>query len=139
MTTQGGNYSVTDTGPLEGLPERELNGVYGKYFTRKELGLTGCEVSLNCLPAGAATPFVHAHKLNEEVYIVVRGGGTCYVDGDEFPVREGSVIRVAPAGARALQAGEHGLYYICVQAQAGSLTRATFDDGFKVEARPSWM
>ena len=26
------------------------------------LGLTGCEASYNVLPAGAAIPFVHAHK-----------------------------------------------------------------------------
>ena len=32
------------------------------------LGLTGCEISINELPAKAAVPFVHAHKQNEEVY-----------------------------------------------------------------------
>ena len=28
-----------------------------------QLGLTGCEVSINSLPAGAAVPFVHALSL----------------------------------------------------------------------------
>ena len=36
------------------------------------LGLTGCEASYNVLPAGAAVPFVHAHKHNEELYVVTR-------------------------------------------------------------------
>ena len=33
-----------------------------------QLGLTGCEISINELPPKAAVPFVHAHKQNEEVY-----------------------------------------------------------------------
>ena len=33
------------------------------------LGLTGCEIAINELPAQAAVPFVHAHKQNEEVYV----------------------------------------------------------------------
>ena len=39
------------------------------------LGLTGCEISINELPAKAAVPFVHAHKQNEEVYGVLGGKG----------------------------------------------------------------
>lgn len=36
---------------LESAPRTELHDA---------LGLTGCEVSVNALPAGAAVPFVHA-------------------------------------------------------------------------------
>ena len=38
-----------------------------------QLGLTGCEISINELPPKAAVPFVHAHKQNEEVYGVLGG------------------------------------------------------------------
>ena len=37
------------------------------------LGLTGAEVSVNNLPAGAGVPFVHAHKENEEIVWRARG------------------------------------------------------------------
>ena len=40
------------------------------------LGLTGAEVSVNNLPAGAGVPFVHAHKENEEIYGVLEGAGS---------------------------------------------------------------
>lgn len=40
------------------------------------LDLTGCEASVNTLPAGAAVPFVHAHKQNEELYGVLAGRST---------------------------------------------------------------
>ena len=32
------------------------------------LSLTGAEISINTLPAGANVPFVHSHKQNEEIY-----------------------------------------------------------------------
>ena len=34
----------------------------------EKLSLTGSEISLNELPAGANVPFVHSHKENEEIY-----------------------------------------------------------------------
>ena len=37
------------------------------------LGLTGAEISINVLPAGASVPFVHAHRQNEEIYGTSRG------------------------------------------------------------------
>ncbi len=139
MSVQGENYSVEQIGSFEDLLNRDFRGFHGKHFIGKELGLTGCEVSLNRLPPEKGMPFVHAHKKNEELYIVLRGSGTFYVDGVEFPVREGSLIRVDPKGARALTAGSEDMYFICIQTEAGSLTQATLEDGFKVEARTSWM
>lgn len=35
------------------------------------IGLTGAEISVNVLPAGASVPFVHSHKQNEEIYIIL--------------------------------------------------------------------
>ena len=35
------------------------------------LGLTGAEISINHLPAGVGVPFVHSHKKNEEIYIIL--------------------------------------------------------------------
>ena len=46
------------------------------------LGLTGCEVSINTLPAHAESPFVHYHEQNEEVYVVLSGGGLVCLDGE---------------------------------------------------------
>ncbi|HJV35874.1 cupin domain-containing protein [Geomonas sp.] len=139
MTSTGKNHSVEHIGPLDSLLERDFMGFHGKYFLGRELGLTGCEVSLNRLPAGKGMPFVHSHKKNEELYIVLRGSGTFFVDGEEFPIQEGSVIRVAPAGERAWKAGDEDLYFICIQAEAGSLSQATLEDGTRLETKTSWM
>lgn len=133
MTTKGNNYTVTDIGLFGKLKDT------GKYFAGSELGLTGCEVSLNCIPAGKAVPFVHAHKKNEELYIFTGGSGKFFVDGVEFPVQEGSLVRVSPQGERACAAGAEDLYYICIQAEQGSLTQATRQDGIRCETKASWM
>ena len=83
--------------------------------------------------------FVHTHKKNEELYIVLKGSGIFYVDGEEFPIQEGSLIRVAPAGERAWKAGAEDLYFICIQAEAGSLSQATLEDGVRPPSKASWM
>ena len=41
-------------------------GSEGRVELHDELALTGAEISVNRLPAGAGVPFVHAHKNNEE-------------------------------------------------------------------------
>jgi len=139
MTTTAKNYSAEHIGPLEELLNKEFMGIHGKYFIGKELGLTGCEVSLNRLPAGKYMPFLHKHQKNEELYIVLRGCGLFYVDGDEFPIQEGSLVRVAPEGERGWKAGDEDLYFICIQAEVGSLTQATREDGKRLESKASWM
>ncbi len=139
MTIQGNNFTAEQAGPLETLLERDFMGFHGKYFIGRELGLTGCEVSLNRLPAGKGMPFVHSHKKNEELYIVLKGSGTFFVDGEEFPIQEGSLVRVAPEGERAWRAGDEDLYFICIQAEAGSLSQATLEDGERLTTKASWM
>ena len=62
------------------------------------LQLTGCEVSINRLPAGAAVPFVHAHKVNEELYGVLEGAGEIYIDGKVHKIAAGDWFVVRSSG-----------------------------------------
>jgi len=132
------NFTCKELGPFEKLKTTEYQGRSGKVFLREDLGLTGSEVSVNVLPAGKSAPFVHAHKQNEELYIILKGLGTFFVDGREFPVQEGSVIRVAPSGERAYAAGNEDLFFICIQAKAGSLEQATAGDGVLSDQPLAW-
>ena len=43
------------------------------------LGLTGAEISINNLPAGVGVPFVHSHKKNEEIYIILGKEPPCWM------------------------------------------------------------
>ena len=129
----GKNYSIMQIGTLTGDLANK-----GRIMVGQELGLTGSEISLNYAPAGTFAPFVHSHKLNEEVYVILSGNGMFMVDGEEFPIQEGDIIRVAPKSERAIKA-EDNMSYICIQAQGGSLTQATMEDAEITESKASWM
>ncbi len=104
-----------------------------------KLGLTGCEMSVNALPAYAETPFIHFHDQNEELYMVLAGSGKVWLDGDVTDIREGDCFKVEPSARRCLKAGPDGLRYICIQAKSGSLAQYTMTDGKVVEGeKPRW-
>ena len=93
------------------------------------LGLTGAEVSINNLPAGAGVPFVHSHKKNEEIYIVLSGKGTAVLDGETVELEAGDVVKVAPAAKRQFSAaGDSPISYACIQVRENSLEEYTGTD-----------
>jgi uncharacterized cupin superfamily protein len=113
--------------------------VPGKLFLQERLGLTGIELSLNALPPGGATPFLHRHRRNEELYVFLSGEGQFQVDGQCFAVREGTAVRVAPAGRRAWRnTGAQPLVVLVIQAPAGGIGGATTSDGERVAPPPVW-
>lgn len=131
MNTTGKNYQAASVGDIQAK---------GRVTIHNELALTGSEISINELPPGVSVPFVHSHKRNEEVYIVVKGKGRFYVDGDEFDVAEGSVIRVDPAGQRCITAdSQTPIRFVCIQTEAKSLVQFTEADGVILEAKPTWL
>lgn len=105
----------------------------GKRFLSSPLALTSCEISINRIPAGYGYGFTHAHKKNEEIYLIVGGRGIFYADGAAHPVQEGSVVRVAPAVVRTIEASpETPLDYVCVQAPENGMPYSFLDDGVPV-------
>lgn len=111
----------------------------GKVFLSERLESTGAEVSLNRLEAGQGYSFLHKHETHEEIYIVVSGSGDFQVDGQQIPLREGSTLRVAPEGARAIRASAHEpLCFLCIQAVHGTLKHRTVTDGRGVEGPLVW-
>ena len=91
--------------------------------------LSGAEISINRLPAGAGVPFVHSHKLNEEIYGILEGAGTALIDGEEIALTAGDWLRVAPAAKRRFSASaDAGITYVCIQVKENSLGGFTADD-----------
>ncbi|MFC4768391.1 cupin domain-containing protein [Effusibacillus consociatus] len=133
--TEGHNYTAVETGRLENWDQHviEMSGgrkARGKLFLKEVLALNGMEVSLNKLPAGAAVPFYHQHRENEELYIFIKGTGQFQVDGQVLEVQEGTVIRVVPKGIRTWRNNStEDLYYIVIQAAENSLNAWTRTDG----------
>ena len=93
------------------------------------LNLTGAEVSINSMPAGAAVPFVHSHKQNEEIYGIISGRGEINIDGEVVELNAGDWLRIAPAAERQIAAAvDSAITYVCVQVKMGSLEGFTMGD-----------
>ncbi len=94
-----------------------------------KLELTGAEISVNTLPAGASVPFVHAHKQNEEIYCILEGKGRAEIDGESIELKAGDWVRVSPAAKRQFFAfADIAIKYICIQVKANSLENYTATD-----------
>ena len=93
------------------------------------LGLTGAEVSVNHLPAGAGVPFVHSHRKNEEIYAILSGSGKAVIDVETVELTAGDWSRVSPAAKRQFFAAEDSaISYVCIQVKENSLEGYTQDD-----------
>ena len=104
-------------------------GNEGRVELHKTLSLTGAEISINNLPAGANVPFVHSHKTNEEVYGILAGKGKVIVDGEEVSLTAGDWVRVSPIAKRQFFAADNeGISFVCIQTKENSLEGFTVDD-----------
>ncbi|SFS72155.1 Cupin domain-containing protein [Succinivibrio dextrinosolvens] len=129
------NVSFADIGEFTGIkdyvmecPDAKLT-MNAKLFLKDLLKFTGMEMSFGYMEPNSVGPFSHKHKLNEEVYLVLSGNGTMTVDGRDYSLKEGSVMRIDPQGVRKLSSGDKGLCYICIQTKRNSLEGYTMTDG----------
>lgn len=104
-------------------------GNEGRVEILEALSLTGAEVSINSLPAGADVPFVHSHKNNEEIYGVIFGKGTATIDNETIEIVAGDWLKISPAAKRQFFAtNDSSITYICIQVKENSLDGYTVDD-----------
>lgn len=104
-------------------------GNEGRVELHETLSLTGAEISINNLPAGANVPFVHSHKTNEEVYGILSGKGKVIIDGEEIALTTGDWLRISPAAKRQFFAADNeGISFVCIQTKENSLGGFTADD-----------
>ena len=104
-------------------------GNEGRVELHEKLSLTGAEISINQLPAGASVPFVHSHKNNEEVYGILSGKGKAVIDNETIELTAGDWLRISPAAKRQFFASqESDITYVCIQVKENSLGGFTADD-----------
>ncbi len=125
----GRNFMAVSVGNIDQIIEHQLpmgpNVIQGKVFVGQAVGATGSELSFQTLVPGQDSGFLHTHKTHEELYIIMRGHGTYQVDGEQFAVSEGTIVRVSPDGRRAIKnTGSENLTMLCIQYRADSFTDA---------------
>ena len=141
---EGTHFSALSTGSFSQLndyvlPVAQGMEIQGKVFMGQTLQTTGAEISFQSFAPGKETGFLHTHQTHEELYIFVSGKGEFQVDGQVFPVGEGSVVRVAPEGKRSVRNnGTEPLIMICVQYKAQTFTAQDAADGQLLQEPVKW-
>ena len=95
---------------FDGPPELEFRAATAA------LGLEQSGLSYQRLPPGYRFPFGHTHETQEEVYVVVRGGGRMKLDNEIAELKEWDAVRVPPGMWRGYEAGPDGLEILVVGA-----------------------
>ena len=83
-------------------------------------------LSYQRVPPGYRFPYGHTHKKQEEVYVVLRGGGRMKVDDEIVELEEWDAVRVPPGTWRGYEAGPEGLEILVIGAP--NLGEAPRDD-----------
>jgi mannose-6-phosphate isomerase-like protein (cupin superfamily) len=91
---------------FDGSPDLEFRAA-GKALELEQSGL-----SYQRIPPDYRFPYGHTHKMQEEVFVVVRGSGRMKLDDEIIEVQEWDVVRVPPGTWRGYEAGPEGLELI---------------------------
>jgi mannose-6-phosphate isomerase-like protein (cupin superfamily) len=102
---------VEDQAPNFGLsPDLESR------MARVPLELEGFGVSYQRIAPNFRVPFAHRHKQQEEVYIIVGGGGCAKLGDDIVELKEWDALRVPNDTVRGFEAGPEGMELIAIGA-----------------------
>ena len=112
---------------FDGAPDLEFRAA------TKLLGLERSGLTYQRIPPDYRFPYGHTHKTQEEVYVVVRGGGRMKVDDEVVDLEEWDAVRVPPGAWRGYEAGPEGLELLVIGAP--SLGENPRDD---VEGTRDW-
>ncbi|HEY3184201.1 MAG TPA: hypothetical protein VGJ77_15275 [Gaiellaceae bacterium] len=104
---------VEDAAPNFGLsPNLEAR------FARKALECEQTGLAYERLAPNVRTGFGHKHENQEEIYVVVGGGGRVKIEDDIRDVSRWDAIRVGPGTMREFEAGPDGIELIAFGAPA---------------------
>jgi quercetin dioxygenase-like cupin family protein len=88
---------------FDGAPDLEFRAA------TKPLGLERSALSFQSIPPGYRFPYGHTHETQEEVYVVVSGGGRMKLDDEVIELVQWDAVRVPPGTWRGYEAGPEGL------------------------------
>jgi mannose-6-phosphate isomerase-like protein (cupin superfamily) len=87
-------------------------------------------LSFQHLAPNARLPFGHKHREQEEVYVVLEGGGRVKLDDDVRDLRLWDAVRVGSDTMRSFEAGPDGLTLLAIGAPKTPKNDAELDQGW---------
>ncbi len=112
---------------FDGAPDLEFR------LATRALELEHSGLSYQRIPPGYRFPYGHTHKEQEEVYVVLSGGGRMKLEDEIVELTKWDAVRVPPGTWRGYEAGAEGLEILVVGAP--NLGGSPRDD---VEGRRDW-
>jgi mannose-6-phosphate isomerase-like protein (cupin superfamily) len=95
---------------FDGAPDLEFRAA------TKALELEKAALSYQRVPPDYRFPYGHSHETQEEVYVVVHGGGRMKVDDEIVELKAWDAVRVPPGTWRGYEAGPEGLELLVIGA-----------------------
>jgi uncharacterized cupin superfamily protein len=95
---------VEDAAVKHGFSETQM-----ARFAGAELGCETIGLALEGVKPGRRQAFGHRHDEDEEVYVILSGGGRMKLDDEVIEVVPMDAIRVPPGVTRSFEAGDDGL------------------------------
>ncbi|MGH7772777.1 MAG: cupin domain-containing protein, partial [Candidatus Binatia bacterium] len=78
------------------------NKVKEKEFLSRPMGCKGVGFSFVRYRPGEGATYVHRHRVQEEVFMTLKGTGSIILDGRRHAMPGGTIVRVAPQVYRAI-------------------------------------
>lgn len=90
---------------------------------RAELGVESFGMQVIDMPAeyGGYPEHDHSHDNQEEVFLVMRGGGEIEVDGERLPLDDNHIVRVGSQTKRKVWPGPDGIRLVVIGGIPGQL------------------
>jgi mannose-6-phosphate isomerase-like protein (cupin superfamily) len=105
---------VEDQAPGFGLAP-DLAG----HFARQTLACDQSGLSYQKLAPDFRLPFGHTHSKQEEIYVVLAGGGRMKIEDEIVEVKTLDAVRVGPGTWRGFEAGPDGMELVAFGARCG--------------------
>lgn len=86
------------------------------HFGRTALGSDALGVSLERLAPNFRVPFGHRHTEQEEVYVVLSGGGRIKLDDEIVELKPWDAVRIGKDTMRCVEAGPDGIELLAIGA-----------------------
>ena len=88
-------------------PAHNMEGIESR-FARTNLELANSGLSYFRMDPGYRVPFGHTHSEQEEIYVVLAGGGRVAVGDEIVEVGQWDAVRIAPGELHGMEAGSEG-------------------------------
>ena len=114
------SYAVKDIDEMEAV----FRGAFKR--ARAELGVESFGMQVIDMPANYERypEHDHMHDNQEEVFLVMRGGGEIEIEGERFPLDDNHIARVGPETKRKIWPGPDGIRLVVLGGTAGKAYEA---------------